>query len=599
MKNIKAITAGLMIMALPLACMTSCSDSYMEDVNTDKTKPSDINPNAQLTTGLLQTYGDFGLMDAYRCYVTGFTQHFSGGWNVCNYAGAVNADNDMMRTIWDEYYNVAIKNMVDAISRTEDQPNLNAMLRIHRAYIMAVLTDTYGDVPCSEAGYGYLKHIANPKYDTQEDIYYWIFDELETCISQLGGSDKVTGDVTAYNGDAAKWKKYANSLRMRYAMRISDVDPVKAKTEFEKALAAPCGYISSFEDNAYIRYMDSPFTLYDGARDLDFRANALGEMLYGQDASSPTFICATFFEMMKANGDPRLYRICRHYNNIKRSAASADDAGNLDFTDEVIAYQNSPAGVKQIDGGYTYACIPGAAWYSAPKKVVEGDVLLSKWVQIEDADIATYIPRLAQLIADDPNGGYKTDNYHNRMLRPALSIKLEKAECPGVLMTNAEVEFLLAEAKMLGWGVDGEVAEHYEAGIRGAMKMLCTYYDVTPITDDEINLYIQNNPVGTTAEQQKERINTEAWILHTMNPAEAWANMRRSDYPVLIDRNKYEVTDFISDDTNMTTPVRLKYPSLEAKYNSENYQKALDRMDGIDDWHHRVWWDTADNTHLK
>lgn len=599
MKNIKMKVASLILTVLPAMGLTSCSDSFLEDVNTDTTKPSELNPNAQLTTGLLQTYGDFGLMDAYRCYVTGFTQHFSGGWNVCNYAGAVNADNDMMRTIWDEYYNVGIKNMVDAIQRTEDQPNLNAMLRIHKAYIMAVLTDTYGDVPCSEAGYGYIKNLPNPKYDTQKDIYYWLFDELEACINQLGGTDKVTGDVTAYNGNTDMWKKYANSLRLRYAMRISDVDPAKAQAEFEKALAAPCGYISSLEENAYIKYMDSPFTLYDGARDLDFRANALGEMLYGQDASSPTFICSTFFEMMKANNDPRLYRICRHYNNIKRSAASADEAGNLDFTDEVIAYENSEVGQKQIEGGYTYACIPGAAWYSAPKKVVEGDVLLSKWVQIEDADIATYIPELAKLIADDPNGGYKTDNYHNRMLRPALSIKFEQANCPGVLMTNAEVEFLLAEAKMLGWNVPGEVKDHYEAGVRASMKMLNSYYDIKQISDDEISTYIANNPVGTTKEQQKERINTEAWILHTMNPAEAWANMRRSDYPFLQDRNKYEVTDFISDDTNLTTPVRLKYPSLEAKYNSEKYQEALQRMGGTDDWHRRVWWDAAENTHLK
>lgn len=586
--------------------LTSCSDSYMESLNVDKTKVETLDPNTQLTTGLLQTYGDFGMMDAYRCYITGFTQHFSGGWNVSNYGGAVNAADDMMRTIWDEYNNVSIKNMVDAISRTSDRPNLNAILRIHKVYLMSILTDTYGDIPCFEAGQGYLLHINLPKYDKQEDIYNWFFEELEACINQLGGKDKVTGDVSAYNGDVNLWKKYANSLRMRFAMRISDVAPEKAKAEFEKALVADCGYISSVEENAYIKYMDAPFTLYDGARELDFRTNALAEMLYGQDATSPTLICATFYEMMKANNDPRLYRFCRYYNNVKRAQDRADEDGTLDFTDEVLAYMASPTGQDALEGGkYTYACVPGAAWYSNAVDNGKGTPsVLSKWVQISDEDLQKYVPSLWKLIEADHNNGisasdYNNSNYQNRMLRPALNIKFQKGETPGVLMTSAEVEFLKAEAKLLGWNVDGDVKSHYEAGIRAAMQMLNSYYGIQKITDEEINAYIAANPVGATAEKQKERINSEAWILHTMNPSEAWANMRRSDYPVLIDRTLYDVKDFTSDDTNMTTPVRLRYPFAESTANSANYQEALERMGGKDDWHHRVWWDAAEHTHLK
>lgn len=590
---------GLILMAFSMVGMTSCSDSYMEELNTDKTKAKTQDANNQLTTSLLQTYGDFGLMDAYRCYVTGFTQHFAGGWNVSNYGGAVNAYNDMMRTIWDEYYNVGIKNMVDAISRTDAQPNLNAILRIHRVYVMSVLTDTYGDVPCFEAGLGYLKHIDSPKYDKQEDIYNWFFDELDSCINRLGEGDRVTGDVTSYKGDVNLWKKYANSLRMRFAMRISDANPAKAQQEFEKAVNAPSGYISKAEENAYIRYIDGPFTLYEGARELDFRVNALAEMLYGQDASSPTFICATFYELMKQNRDPRLYRICRFYNNVKRKEASADEIGTLDFTDEAIAYQNSEVG--KLPEGYSYACVPGAAWYSnaKPKPGVQTSIL-SNWVDLSADNLKLYFPKLQELIESDPNGGYNINNYHVRMLRPALSIKFEKGNTPGILMTNAEVEFLLAEAALKGWKVEGTVESHYNAGVRAAMESINLYYDVQKkITAEEIDAYLAAHPVGSTDEQKKERINTEAWILHTMNPAEAWANMRRSDYPYILDRNKYEISDFASEDNNLTTPVRLKYPSLEAKYNSANYAEALSRMGGKDDWHHRVWWDKAENTHLK
>ena len=275
---------------------TSCSDNHMESVNTDDTKSPTINPNAQLTTALLQTYGDFGLMDTYRSYITGFTQYFAGGWNVSFYAGAVNPDNDQMRLIWDQYYSVGIKNLVDAIHNSKDMPNTNAALRIHRVYLMSILTDTYGDIPCSEAGLGFIEGISNPKYDKQEDIYNWFFAELKDCVAQLGtGSDRISGDVTSLNGDTDLWKKYANSLILRFAMRISDVNPALAQQEFESVLASESGYISNSNENAYVKYLDAPFTLYDGSRDLDFRANALSAILYGQDPTSPTFVCSTLY----------------------------------------------------------------------------------------------------------------------------------------------------------------------------------------------------------------------------------------------------------------------------------------------------------------
>ena len=77
----KVLGAGLVVLGMT-ATLTACSDGYMRDLNTDGSKASSLDPNSQLTTALLQTYGDFGLMDTYRSYVTGFTQHLAGGWNV-------------------------------------------------------------------------------------------------------------------------------------------------------------------------------------------------------------------------------------------------------------------------------------------------------------------------------------------------------------------------------------------------------------------------------------------------------------------------------------------------------------------------------------
>lgn len=566
----KYIGKGSLMMAFAFmttgVAMTSCSDDTLSNINTDKTKVSNLDPNAQLTTALLQTYGDFSLMDTYRNYITGFTQHFAGGWNVTNYAGSNFAEDDLSRRIWDRYYVISIKNLVDAIHKSEDKPNLNAALRIHRVYLTAVLADIYGDVPASEAGLGYISGISTPKYDTVEELYNWFFEELTACEALLGtGTDNISGDVTSMGGDVAQWKKYANALRMRYAMRISDVNPQKAQDEFEKAVAA--GAISSAADDVYIKYADSPYTYYDGANDYDFRTNALSEILYGQDATSPTFVSSTLFYQMQRTADPRLYRICRHYYNIKRSQVKPDKEENIDLTDEVLAYfARTQTGEEP--------CNPGAAWYS-------------DWMNVP---ATSELPTL-QKKADMDANTYDNSDFRARTMRPQLNIDFEMPNTPGDLMSYAEVEFLLAEAKTKGWNVSGDAESHYEAGVRASMQLLNNHYLTSnKISDDEINAFIAHNPLG---ENPKETINTQAWILHMMNPSEAWANMRRSDYPAILDRTRLGIftNGFTYTDADMTMPNRLRYPELEAQYNSANYKAAIERMGGTDNWHSKLYWD--------
>ena len=577
MNNIikKYIGKGGFAMAMLLMAtggvMTSCSDDMMERTNTDKTKVNELDPNAQLTTSLLQTYGDFSLMDTYRNYITGFDQYFAGGWNVSNYAGSNFFEDDIARRIWDRYYEISIKNLVDAIHNSADKANLNAALRIHRVYLLSVLTDIYGDIPASEAGLGYIEGISNPKYDTQEELYSWFFVELKACEQQLGtGTDHITGDVTSLGGDVAKWKKYANSLRMRFAMRISDVNPTKAKEEFEKVLADENGFIDSAADDAYIKYADSPYTYYDGANDYDFRTNALGEILYGQDATSPTFVSSTLFYQMQKTYDPRMYRICRHYYNIKRSQVKPDKEQNIDLTDDVLQYLIGKGLGEE-------PCNPGAAWYS-------------DWMNVPESKD---LPTLNKLAEQDPNT-YDNSDFRARAMRPALNIDFEMPSCPGILITSAEVKFLMAEAKTKGWNVPGEAETLYEDGVYASMKLLNDHYLTSnKISDEEINDFIADNRLG---DNPKETINTQAWILHMLNPAEGWANMRRSDYPAILDRSRLGIftQGFTYTDSNMSMPTRLRYPELEGQYNSVNYKAAIERMGGTDDWHHKLWWDKSD-----
>ena len=204
-----------------------------------------------------------------------------------------------------------------------------------------------------------------------------------------------------------------------------------------------------------------------------------------------------------------------------------------------------------------------------------------------------------------PEAGFDGSNFPARMMRPFLNIDFEMPDRPGTLINYAEVEFLLAEAKLKGWNVPGTVEDHYRNGVRASMKWLNDHYlDASLIISDaEIDAYIDAQvAAGVLTNNAKEAINTQAWILHMMNPNEAWANLRRADYPFIADRTK--LPKFESDFTygnDLRTPNRLAYPKDEEEYNLKNLQAAIDRMGSLndkgktfDDWHHRLWWDKDD-----
>lgn len=556
MRQSKYITIITMACALFFA---SCSDEYMENMNTDPSKAATIDPNAQLTTAQLQTYGDLSMMEIYRNYHYAFTQQLMGCWTTTNYGGRHTLDNNEMSRIWTSFYTQSLKNIIDAQYRTAEDAekvNINSVLRIYRVYLMSIITDTYGDAPFSEAGLGFLEGKFNPKYDKQEDIYNAFFLELEDAVNKIDPTkDKVTGDLI-YAGDVTKWQQLANSLRLRFAMRISNVNPTKAQTEFENALAANGGVITDASSDALIKYMTIAFSFGQEAYS-DYRGNSLSQLLFGNDpANNPSYLCSTFFNQLYNSGDPRTFKISRCYYDGLMSATSPDN--RVDITQEMIE--------KGIDFSPRD---PGAySW--------------EPWPTGYDSDIC------AELAVNNPS----VTATMAREVEPKLANNFLKSDNPGVVMTSAEVKFLMAEATVKKWNVGSALAEDlYKQGVRAAMDFLTDNYGCTATTDAEFDAFIQDKGAfGHTDNQKLEAINTQAWILHFTNPAECWANVRRSGYPKLKSPAEYGFGQYLTGGTEI--PVRLCYPVLESSYNKKSYNEAIERMGGTDNWHSLLWWDT-------
>ncbi|WP_163713662.1 SusD/RagB family nutrient-binding outer membrane lipoprotein [Mangrovibacterium lignilyticum] len=544
------------ILVTSVLFFAGCTDQYMENMNTDPSKAASVDPNAQLTTAQLQTYGDLGMVEIYRNYLYAFNQQLMGCWNTTNYGGRHTQDNSEMSRIWTSFYPTAIKNITDAEYHTANDSlkvNINSVLRIYRVYLMSVITDIYGDVPYSEAGKGFLEGKFNPRYDTQEEIYNDFFLELNSAVENLDAAkDRITGDVI-YNGDIVKWKKLGNSLRLRFAMRISDVAPEKAQEEFEKALQTDGGILETASDDALIKYMDISFSFGQEAYS-DYRGNALSQLLFGNDpANNPSYLCSTLYNQLYNTGDPRTFRIARFYYDGLMSATSP--ANRVDLTDEIIA-----------KGIQTNPRDPGAfSW--------------EPWPTGYDSDI------LKELAKTNPSVNPSVA----RETEPKLANNFLKGSSPGVVITSAEVKFLLAEAKLKGWNVGASsVNDLYIQGVRASMDFLTDNYNCEAVSDDDFDAFIPNINIGYTDEQKKKAINTQAWILHLTNPAECWANLRRSGYPALKSPADYGFGQFLTGGSEI--PVRLCYPVLESSYNKASYDEALNRMGGANSWNTPVWW---------
>jgi len=507
-----------------LLSFASCND--FDDLNTNPTKSLTADPNSQLAYVQMLTGGDWLTLEPYNYYYSSFIQHMQGDWNVTNWGGQYRRNNSTMSQPWTRIYGMSIKNLVDILEKTKGDKsytNVRSVARIFRVYYSMILTDMYGDIPYAEAGKGYYEDIASPSYNKQEVIYNDFLKEMkevEAALSADGGA--ITGDVV-YNGNITKWKRFANSLRLRAAMRLTKVNPEKALQEVIDILSLPSGLLTA-NDNALIAYED----IFDWDA-TEMRRNGMSQIWRGREAFPTPFICSTLWNYLRDSDDPRLFRIGRTYDET--ASASNNPFGRIDLTEEMMELR----GIGQFQPSN-----PGYYWYE-------------KWP-------SNYRSAL-------------TGQNEDKSCRPQINNAFLKGDAPGVLMTYAEIQFLLSEAKVR-WGgqISGTATaeEYYKNGVAAAMKLL-SEYDIAAIPDAEITGYLTANPFPAAKEDQLKAINEQLWILHLTNAPEAFSNWRRSGYPVLKSSYEYGAVTIESQ----TIPRRLNYPLTEASYNREAYNAAL------------------------
>ena len=276
--------------------LTACDDGF-DELNTNAVRLTEVEPTFQLNYAIIESSLEYGNLTYETTIVRQMITPFTG----VGTGGNLNQDNrSATQGNWQRYYRNIIRNIVDVVERTQDDPeqsNIYNMARIWRAYAFMVLTDTYGDIPYTSAGLGFLEGEAFPTYDAQEAIYLDILNELETASAALDANKPIAAQDILYKGDPDRWRLLGHSLLLRAAMRLSKVNETLAQEYVGKAVAG--GLIESNEDNALVRH------------DANFR-NQVGTNLNGGQAPF-YYLDSEFVDYLQENNDPRLEVIAVRY----------------------------------------------------------------------------------------------------------------------------------------------------------------------------------------------------------------------------------------------------------------------------------------------
>lgn len=639
------------------AGLVSCSD--FDEVNTNPTAAGEeyVKPQYALNNSIGQAQMNPGTAERIVVY------NWASAARICGEMSFLNVgrySDDYTSAYYYPDLSASIKNATLAITAVENQleaatttahekeffPNVKQFARIWRAYLISEFVDNFGPYPI-ESFLG-----ENPVFNSEKDDYEFILKELKEAAAAINTSVlpvEAEGKCDPFDNvkyDPVKWQKYANSLRMRLAMRLSNIDKATAQTEFEDA--AKCNkiltademfavkendgwdvfsgvYTRSFDDQVLSSTVANLLTNLGGIKVTEQRsdlasyvkpANYLGikyDRHYVANTDNPTK--QYWLDGMPENLDPRALKIfcLPDDENAENYIDKYNDRTAKDFVLYTVDENGNPI----------------------PNKDNPGEIKIDAtrcWNGYPAGSRGGWSPTLAynQLV---------TNGYGPGCTLPMLG----KDYCKGksrIFFAAWETYFLLAEASLYGWNTGTTAKEAYENGIKASFE----YFGVSEYVNDYLNS-TNYNRVGTsvkfdhttepTAEQMtyvdgysKEqktvtyeyptasktlygkalndhltKIITQKFIAQTPYLVlEMWSDFRRLGLPFFeIPANESSMTG--SDMVNVWNPnswkdgqkwefypQRMRYPSSLENADPEGYKQAVELLGGSDNIITPLWW---------
>ena len=639
------------------AGLVSCSD--FDEVNTNPTAAGEeyVKPQYALNNSIGQAQMNPGTAERVVVY------NWASAARICGEMSFLNVgrySDDYTSAYYYPDLSSSIKNATLAITAVENQleaatttahekeffPNVKQFARIWRAYLISEFVDNFGPYPI-ESFLG-----ENPVFNSEKDDYEFILKELKEAAAAINTSVlpvEAEGKCDPFDNvkyDPVKWQKYANSLRMRLAMRLSNIDKATAQTEFEdaakgnKILTADemfavkendgwdvfSGvYTRSFDDQVLSSTVANLLTNLGGIKVTEQRsdlasyvkpANYLGikyDRHYVANTDNPTK--QYWLDGMPENLDPRALKIfcLPDDENAENYIDKYNDRTAKDFVLYTVDENGNPI----------------------PNKDNPGEIKIDAtrcWNGYPAGSRGGWSPTLAynQLV---------TNGYGPGCTLPMLG----KDYCKGksrIFFAAWETYFLLAEASLYGWNTGTTAKEAYENGIKASFE----YFGVSEYVNDYLNS-TNYNRVGTsvkfdhttepTAEQMtyvdgysKEqktvtyeyptasktlygkalndhltKIITQKFIAQTPYLVlEMWSDFRRLGLPFFeIRANESSMTGsdmVIAWNPNSWKdgqkwefyPQRMRYPSSLENADPEGYKQAVELLGGSDNIITPLWW---------
>ncbi|MEX0660607.1 MAG: SusD/RagB family nutrient-binding outer membrane lipoprotein [Balneolaceae bacterium] len=331
--TMKTFKIKAVLLSLVLAVMISACTDHFSSLNTPPTSVTSVDPGFVFAEVIRDDNVDYNWEYIDARIFGGWAQHFADNDASDGLPNYYEPHRRNDNAFWELKYVTVLKNLdrakalvLEAADGDETSPEARTKLAIIKLYETKTfenLTAALGDIPFSESISG-LEGNTNPVYDLQSDIYPSLIDTIDTYMAQLTNGDATFGDGDIiYQGDVEMWSRFANSLKLRTAMRMRYADPAVAEAAVTEAMSDPL--ISSHGESAMVG-TEAGGGSHENAHPM------LGTAQAGlRNPGDNSRIGKHLMDMLKLNNDPRLEFIAEPTEASKDIFEVSGDPDDLEY----------------------------------------------------------------------------------------------------------------------------------------------------------------------------------------------------------------------------------------------------------------------------